>query len=76
MHKLFALIPLGIVAALLALGWPDIARFVKIKQLDLGRGGHPEIVPAEGRTTYPQHSRDGVLDGSGDFASAGRGGPA
>ena len=60
---------------LVAAGWNDIVRFLKIKRLDL-QGGHPEIVPAEGRKAYPQRPGDGVADGTGDFDSASRGGPA
>lgn len=56
-------------------GWNDIIRFVKIKRLDL-QGGHPEIVPAEGRKAYPQRPGSGTADGTGDFDSASRGGLA
>jgi hypothetical protein len=38
-------------------------------------GGHPEYVPAEGTRQYPAPGR-GVQDGTGDFDSARRGGPA
>jgi hypothetical protein len=68
------LVPVGL-ALLVVAGWNDIIRFVKIKRLDLG-GGHPEAVPAEGRKTYPQRPGTGVADGTGDFDSASRGGPA
>jgi hypothetical protein len=53
----------------------DIARYVKIKRLSTGEG-HPELVPVRGRVAYPQHSADGQADGTGDFDSASRGGPA
>jgi hypothetical protein len=53
--------------------WPDIRRYVKIKQLSMG-SGHPQNVPAVGATAYPQRPTGG--DGSGDFDSARRGGPA
>jgi hypothetical protein len=51
----------------------DIVRYLKIKQMSLG-DGHPEIVPASGATSYPAPGR-GAPDGTGDFDSAGRGGP-
>jgi hypothetical protein len=68
------LVPVGL-ALLVVAGWNDIIRFLKIKRLDL-QGGHPEMVPAEGRKAYPQRPGDGVADGTGDFDSASRGGPA
>jgi hypothetical protein len=68
------LVPVGL-ALLVVAGWNDIIRFVKIKRLDLG-SGHPEAVPAEGRKTYPQRPGTGAADGTGDFDSASRGGPA
>lgn len=51
----------------------DIVRYLRIKQMSLGRG-HPELVPASGETSYaaPGH---GAPDGTRDFDSAGRGGP-
>lgn len=55
--------------------WNDIKRYTRIKQLSLGQG-HPENVPAEGRKAYPQRPGDGAADGTGDFGSASRGGPA
>ncbi len=58
-----------------AFGWPDIKRYVKIKQIS-GQKLHPEKVPAPGRTSYPQRSEAGAADGTGDFDSASRGGPA
>ena len=39
-------------------------------------GGHPGNVPAEGSTVYPQDAGHGAADGTGDFDSASRGGPA
>lgn len=39
-------------------------------------GGHPEQIPAAGRTVYPQSHASGAFDGTGDFDSARRGGPA
>jgi len=69
---------LGIAAVLgaLAAGWPDIVRFARIKQISLGAAGHPGTVPAEGRRSYPQIRPHGDMDGTGDFDSASRGGPA
>jgi hypothetical protein len=73
--KTLVLAALAAVGAAIALGWPDIQRFMKIKQIS-GHQSHPEMVPAEGRTTYPQHHAAGAPDGTGDFDSASRGGPA
>lgn len=56
--------------ALVASQWQDIMRYVKIKQLSMGRG-HPENVPARGRTAYPQHS---TADGGKDKAGRPTGG--
>jgi hypothetical protein len=69
----------GVVTALavglaVALGWPDVKRFIKIKQISAQ--SRPEMVPAHGRTAYPQRSGTGAPDGTGDFDSAHRGGPA
>ena len=69
---LWVLIPAG-VTLLVASQWADIKRYVKIKQLS---AGHPENVPARGRTAYPPTPGSGVTDGTGDFDSASRGGPA
>ncbi|HEX4063620.1 MAG TPA: hypothetical protein VHY58_21605 [Streptosporangiaceae bacterium] len=66
---------LAAVAAILAGQRKDIARYVKIKRLSTGEG-HPELVPAKGGTAYPQHSSEAQADGTGDFDSASRGGPA
>jgi hypothetical protein len=63
------------VTLLLASQWSDIRRYLRIKQLSMGQG-HPQNVPAEGRQAYPQRPGDGAADGTGDFGSAGRGGPA
>jgi hypothetical protein len=67
-----------IVAALgllIAGQWSEIRRYLKIKQLSRGQG-HPENVPIGGTKGYPQHPGDGERDGTGDFDSASRGGPA
>ncbi len=55
--------------------WPDIKRYLMIKQLS-GPRMNPERVPAEGRTAYPQSHEAGAPDGTGDFDSASRGGPS
>jgi hypothetical protein len=68
------LVPVG-ATLLVASQWADIRRYVKIKQTS-GQQGHPENVPAQGRTAYPQTAGGGVADGTGDFDSASRGGPA
>jgi hypothetical protein len=66
-------IPVGL-GALLAIGWQDAFRYIKIKRMSLGKG-HPEAVPAEGRKAYAQNETQGARDGTGDFDSARRGGP-
>jgi hypothetical protein len=66
------LVPAG-AALLVASQWADIRRYLKIKQLS---AGHPGNVPASGRKAYPQRSGGGAADGTGDFDSASRGGPA
>ncbi len=55
--------------------WPDIRRYLKLRQLSQGHG-HPQNVPLRGTKAYPQHPDDGEQDGPGDFDSASRGGPA
>jgi hypothetical protein len=55
--------------------WPDIRRYLKIRQLSQGNG-YPQNVPLKGTKAYPQRPGDGEQDGAGDFDSAGRGGPA
>ncbi len=77
-HVFKTTLKLGAVAAAavaLALGWQDIKRFVQIKQVST-LGNHPEKIPVGGRTVYPQHAGQGQRDGTGDFDSASRGGPA
>jgi hypothetical protein len=54
---LLFLIPAGL-AALIALQWQDINRYIKIKQISSGQG-HPENVPVHGRIGYPQHPAPG-----------------
>jgi hypothetical protein len=62
-------------AALIGSQWQDIMRYVKIRRMSMGQG-HPEYVPAEGSTVYPQYPGGGAPDGTGEFESAARGGPA
>ncbi|HUJ04859.1 MAG TPA: hypothetical protein VLX31_01990 [Streptosporangiaceae bacterium] len=73
--RMLLLTALAAVAAALAAGWPDIQRFFRIRQVSTG-SAHPEKVPAKGRTVYPKTTRDSEPDGTGDFDSAMRGGPA
>jgi hypothetical protein len=68
------LVPVAL-GALAATQYKDAVRYVKIKQMSMG-GGHPENVPVEGTTAYPQSAAGGTPDGTGDFDSARRGGPA
>ena len=67
-------VPVALGAAIIG-GWTDILRFAKIRQISVGTG-HPEAVPAEGRRSYPQSRGQHSADGTGDFDSARRGGPA
>jgi hypothetical protein len=53
----------------------DIVRYIKIKRLSGGRD-RPDLVPVRGSKAYPQRSGQGAADGTGDFDSASRGGPA
>jgi hypothetical protein len=66
---------LAALVAVLAGQRQDIARYIKIKRLSTGEG-HPELVPAGGRMAYPQHHTAAQAEGTGDFDSASRGGPA
>jgi hypothetical protein len=47
-------VAVGLVAAS---QWPDIRRYLKIKQLSTGQG-HPEKVPAKGRARYGKQADD------------------
>jgi hypothetical protein len=60
---------------LVARQWPEIRRLVKLRQMSEGQG-HPEHVPMQGTQAYPKHPGEGAQDGTGDFDSASRGGPA
>jgi hypothetical protein len=70
---LLLLLPASLVVAV-GSQWREITRYVKLEQMSSG-GGHPENVPVEGVQGY-QHPGGGDLDGTGDFDSASRGGPA
>ncbi len=71
---LWLAVPVGL-GVVLAAGWPDISRYLKIRQMSIG-GGHPEVVPVEGAHSYAESGAQGEADGTGDFDSARRGGPA
>jgi len=62
------------VAVLAASQWREISRYIKISQMSRG-DGHPQVVPAAGQHAYPT-GPGGASDGTGDFDSASRGGPA
>ena len=62
------------VAVLAASQWREISRYIKISQMSRG-DGHPQVVPAAGQHAYPT-GPGGAPDGTGDFDSASRGGPA
>jgi hypothetical protein len=72
-HKALRVLLLASVAGLVASQWREITRLLKISQMSRG-DGHPEVVPAEGEHAYLK--RSGAADGTGDFDSASRGGPA
>jgi hypothetical protein len=74
MRKLLLMAGLAGAAFIVANQRQDIGRYVKIKQMSLGEG-HPENVPAGGTRQYPAPGQ-GAQDGTGDFDSARRGGPA
>jgi hypothetical protein len=73
-RKALLLLPVSI-AVLVASQWREIARYVKISQMSRG-DGHPQIVPATGHAAYPTRPGAGASDGTGEFDSASRGGPA
>jgi hypothetical protein len=62
----------ALAGALVATQWKDITRYVKIELMSSG-DGHPGVVPASGSHRYPEIPGS---DGTGEFDSAGRGGPA
>lgn len=65
----------AVAGALVATQWKDIMRYVKIKLMSSG-DGHPGVVPASGSQHYPDSPARSVPDGTGEFDSARRGGPA
>ena len=65
----------AVVGALVASQWKDIARYVNIQRMSFG-DGNPGGVPVAGRHLYPGSSAGSAPDGTGDFDSASRGGPA
>jgi hypothetical protein len=73
-RKALLLLPVS-VAILAASQWREISRYIKIRQMSRGTG-NPQVVPAAGQHAYPNHPGGGVPDGTGDFDSASRGGPA
>ncbi len=72
---LWLVVPVALGAAV-AGGRQDIIRFLKMKQMSLGSAGRPEVVPADGAISYPQDTSHAEPDGTGEFDSARRGGPA
>jgi hypothetical protein len=74
-RKALLLLILAALGLLIISQWPDISRYLKIRQLSQGYG-HPRNVPAGGTKAYPQRPGAGEQDGTGDFDSASRGGPA
>jgi hypothetical protein len=64
-----------LLGVLIVAQWQDIIRYLKIRQMSLGQG-RPQVVPAAGRTAYPQNPASSAPDGTGEFDSASRGGPA
>jgi hypothetical protein len=61
-------------AGLIASQRQEITRYVKLRQMSSGTG-HPENVPVSGSHAYPDPGH-GAAEGTGDFDSASRGGPA
>ncbi len=72
--RTLAAVGLAAAGIAIAISWPDVTRYVKIRRMSAQRL-HPEVVPAEGRAAYPQQPEAGTPDGTGDFDSARRGGP-
>jgi hypothetical protein len=73
-RKALFLLP-AFAAVLAASQWRELSRYIKLRQMSSG-GGHPENVPVEGHHSYPRRSGGGAADGTGDFDSGSRGGPA
>ncbi len=58
----------ALLIALVFTQWRDIIRYLKIKQMSLG-SGHPENVPATGRTSYQQEAgQPQAAEGAGRIA--------
>ncbi len=74
-RKVFRVLLPAAVVGLVASQWQEIARYLKIKQMSSG-AGKPQAVPAAGKHAYPESPGTGAPDGTGDFDSASRGGPA
>jgi hypothetical protein len=74
-RKSMFLLATTLIGTLIARQWPDFKRYMKIRQMSTGQG-HPENVPAAGSISYPQSAAGAVPDGTGQFDSARRGGPA
>jgi hypothetical protein len=74
-RKSMFLLATAALGTLIASQWPDLKRYVKIRQMSTGQG-HPENVPAAGSIAYPQNAAGAAPDGTGEFDSARRGGPA
>ena len=51
--------------------WPDIRRYLKIRQLSQGNG-RPQNIPLKGTKAYSRGSDDGEQDGAGELNSASR----
>jgi hypothetical protein len=75
MRKMLWLSVPAVLGALVASSWQDAYRYIRMRQISIGKG-HPEVVPVEGRTGYAQDASQAAPDGTGDFDSARRGGPA
>jgi hypothetical protein len=73
-RKAFGWLLTAAVAGVVASQWSDITRYFKIEQMSFGHG-RPDVVPAVGKHAYPNSPGAGAPDGTGDFDSAGRGGP-
>ena len=74
-RKAFLVLLPASVVILIASQWREISRYLKIEQMSWG-AGRPQAVPAVGQHAYPSRPGGGVPDGTGDFDSASRGGPA
>lgn len=72
-RKILLLSGTAVIGAVVAASWQDIVRYAKMKGISAGKG-HPEVVPVEGKKSYPQSSAQGAPDGTGEFDAAQRGG--